>query len=118
MAILAAAGRSHELAGAPPVAGEAYRLIVCNGATRSDERRSSPPGRRIRERAVGAIQKGGVRGRHDSRRLDFLHFGTDFLTVPPRVDQAEAHALYQGMASAVPLERSEQRRVGKECRSR
>ena len=39
-----------------------------------------------------------------SRRLEFLHFGTDFLTVPPRVDQAEAHALYQGMASAVPLE--------------
>jgi hypothetical protein len=39
-----------------------------------------------------------------SRRLEFLHFGTDFLTVPPRIDQAEAHALYQGMASAVPLE--------------
>src|ERR1035438_6588941 len=37
-----------------------------------------------------------------SRRLEFLHFGTDFLTVPPRIDQAEAHALYQGMASAVP----------------
>jgi hypothetical protein len=36
--------------------------------------------------------------------LEFLHFGTDFLTVPPRVNQAEAHALYQGMASAVPLE--------------
>src|ERR1017187_3163877 len=36
--------------------------------------------------------------------LEFLHFGTDFLTVPPRIDQAEAHALYQGMASAVPLE--------------
>ena len=40
----------------------------------------------------------------ESRRLEFLHFGTDFLTVPPRIDQAEAHALYQGMASAVPLE--------------
>ena len=24
-----------------------------------------------------------------SRLLEFLHFGTDFLTVPPRVDQAE-----------------------------
>jgi hypothetical protein len=36
--------------------------------------------------------------------LEFLHFGTDFLTVPPRIDQAEAHALYQGMASAVPWE--------------
>src|ERR1035438_10596214 len=30
-----------------------------------------------------------------SRRLEFLHFGTDFLTVPPRIDQAEAHALYR-----------------------
>jgi hypothetical protein len=37
-------------------------------------------------------------------RLEFLHFGTDFLTVPPRIDQAGAYALYQGMASAVPLE--------------
>ena len=41
---------------------------------------------------------------HALVRLEFLHFGTDFLTVPPRIDQAEAHALYQGMASAVPLE--------------
>ena len=38
------------------------------------------------------------------RLLEFLHCGTDFLTVPPRVDQAEAHGLYQGMASAVPWE--------------
>jgi hypothetical protein len=42
--------------------------------------------------------------RVDNPPLEFLHFGTDFLTVPPRIDQAEAHALYQGMASAVPLE--------------
>ena len=40
----------------------------------------------------------------ERRLLEFLHFGTDFLTVPPRVDQAEAHGLYQGMASAVPWE--------------
>jgi hypothetical protein len=46
----------------------------------------------------------GPQRRLPSRRLEFLHFGTDFLTVPPRIDQAEAHALYQGMASAVPLE--------------
>jgi hypothetical protein len=45
--------------------------------------------------------------------LAFLHFATDFLTVPPRVDQAEAHALYQGMAS----EESGALRVGdvKDC---
>jgi hypothetical protein len=42
--------------------------------------------------------------RPPGRSLEFLHFGTDFLTVPPRIDQAEAHVLYQGMASAVPLE--------------
>jgi hypothetical protein len=36
--------------------------------------------------------------------LEFPHFGTDFLMVPLRLNQAEAHALYQGMASAVPLE--------------
>src|ERR1022692_3885403 len=37
-------------------------------------------------------------------RQSIRGFGTDFLTLPPRVDQAEAHAVYQGMASAVPLE--------------
>ena len=37
-----------------------------------------------------------------SRRLEFLHFGTDFLTVPPRVDQAEAHALYQVIEETWP----------------
>ena len=46
----------------------------------------------------------GPQRRLSSRRLEFLHFGTDCLTVPPRIDQAEAHALYQGMASAVPWE--------------
>jgi hypothetical protein len=54
------------------------------------------------------LETGGLKlplwDRPPGRSLEFPHFGTDFLTVPPRIDQAEAHALYQGMASAVPLE--------------
>ena len=54
--------------------------------------------------AVSKASNISRRSRLESLFLEFLHFGTDFLTVPPRVDQAKAHALYQGMASAVPLE--------------